>query len=371
MERVSLCMIVRNEERCIKRCLESAAPFVDEIIIVDTGSTDNTKKICYEYGAELYDFNWEDDFSKARNFAVEKTFGPWILWMDADEELCVSDMAGLKNLLCTAKHSFLSLDIIHFYGEEPANLNKSYHSAGFRLFRKKENHYFTGEIHERLNVLEEEIGVDMNLTKFAYIKHYGYMDSFYKNKSDRNLNILLNLKANKPDDPWLDYHLAVEYYRKCQPEKAFLAVNNAIIKFLIKGYVPHSLAYKLKYEILISEGTLNQQSLNIEKAIEIYPDYVDLHFSKGRILYGMEKYEEAIASFRHCLDIGETNPRYLVMSGSGSFFSLYYIGLCYEKLNRVQEACKAYKNAVLIYPDFRDASDRLDALIETSCNMLS
>ncbi|MBQ2578818.1 MAG: glycosyltransferase family 2 protein, partial [Lachnospiraceae bacterium] len=87
MVSISLCMIVKNEEMVLERCLESIHDLVDEIIIVDTGSTDDTKSIAAKYTRLIYDFSWVDDFSKARNFAFSKATGDYIYSCDADEVL--------------------------------------------------------------------------------------------------------------------------------------------------------------------------------------------------------------------------------------------------------------------------------------------
>ncbi len=85
---ISLCMIVKNEEKVLKRCLDSVRDLVDEMIIVDTGSTDRTKEIAASYpGAKIYDFTWVDDFAKARNFAFSKATCDYIYSADADEEI--------------------------------------------------------------------------------------------------------------------------------------------------------------------------------------------------------------------------------------------------------------------------------------------
>ena len=87
MIRISLCMIVKNEERVLERCLSSVCDLMDEIIIVDTGSTDRTKEIAGKYTSRIYDFTWCNDFSKARNFAFEKATCDYIYSADADEVL--------------------------------------------------------------------------------------------------------------------------------------------------------------------------------------------------------------------------------------------------------------------------------------------
>ncbi|MEJ9268433.1 glycosyltransferase family 2 protein, partial [Bacillus thuringiensis] len=82
---ISLCMIVKNEVEVLSRCLDAIRDGVEEIIIVDTGSTDATKKVAQQYTAKIYDFEWIDDFSAARNFAFSKATNEYILWLDADD----------------------------------------------------------------------------------------------------------------------------------------------------------------------------------------------------------------------------------------------------------------------------------------------
>lgn len=98
MAELSLCMIVRNEEEVIARCLECASGIFDEIVIADTGSTDSTKEICARFAAKVYDFKWTDDFSAARNFAFSKATKQYVMWLDADDVLTAENAARLKEL---------------------------------------------------------------------------------------------------------------------------------------------------------------------------------------------------------------------------------------------------------------------------------
>ena len=92
---ISLCMIVRNEEKVLARCLESVRGCVDEIIIVDTGSSDGTKEIAARFTDKIYDFEWIDDFSAARNYSFEQATGDYLLWLDADDVLLPADAEAL------------------------------------------------------------------------------------------------------------------------------------------------------------------------------------------------------------------------------------------------------------------------------------
>lgn len=110
MASVSLCMIVRDEEDVLRRCLASAAEAVDEIIIVDTGSADRTKEIAAEFTDKIYDFVWRDDFAAARNFAFSKGSGDYLMWLDADDVLPAPDaekLLAFKAHQSTRNHSRL------------------------------------------------------------------------------------------------------------------------------------------------------------------------------------------------------------------------------------------------------------------------
>lgn len=362
MPSVSLCMIVKNEEKNIGRCLDSVDGVVNEIIIVDTGSSDNTKKICGEAGAMVYDFAWTGDFAKVRNFGLEKASCDWILWMDADEELLVSDPSALQRLLSETKDILIPVQLIHLYGEDPPDDHRSYRSTGFRLFRNHSGISFTGEIHEKLDAGSLNQSVRLALSNVLSIRHYGYMDSNYQPKATRNLTALLKQKQSRPGDPWIDYYLAAEYHRAGGQEKALEAVNLAIAGFLGKGALPPSLAYKLKYEILVTTESFDSAYPGIDKAIALYPDYVDLHFYKGTILYGKGQYDKAAIAFLYCLILGESHPQYLVMTGAGSFSALYQLGLCYEKQEKLQQASEAYRQAIALYPGYEQAKARLKAI---------
>ena len=95
---VSLCMIVKDEEKYLARCLQSAKTIVDEMIVVDTGSSDRTKELATIFGAKVFDFAWENDFSSARNYSLSKASGDWILVLDADEMISEKDQPFLCNL---------------------------------------------------------------------------------------------------------------------------------------------------------------------------------------------------------------------------------------------------------------------------------
>ncbi len=353
-------MIVKDEEAYIKKCLESVKNFVDEIIIVDTGSTDDTISICLEFGATVFKFDWNNNFSEARNYGIEKATKDWILWLDADERLTTQNLNTINKILDTSNLAIFKIKMRHIYEEEkPMEGDFSY---SYRIFRNHKNIRFTGAIHEKLIFDEEQIPISQIAD--IEINHYGYMQKERIHKALRNLQILVSEAEKNQEDAWISYYIAAELYRLNDIQKAYYFVNQAIAEFLIKKSMPPAIAYKLKYDILIHSNSLKNSQKGIELAIEMYPDYVDLRFYKGVILVKQKKYEEAIKTFRYCLMLGEDHPDYLITAGNGSFRAYQYIGVCYEQLEQYDIAIQTYKKALLINPKLEEVIEKLENLIE-------
>ncbi|HEX9060082.1 MAG TPA: glycosyltransferase family 2 protein, partial [Clostridia bacterium] len=278
--RISLCMIVKDEEKYIDGCLKSVKDFVDEMIIVDTGSTDRTIEICKSFGAQVLNFHWNGDFSEARNYGLDHAAGDWILWLDADEKVDDTDAKKLRDII-EYDDLLLYIHLINFYGDIP-DPDKTFEIACTRLFRNHNGFKFINKIHEVLNeseIIEKLNGSSIIKTVPIKVYHYGYLDSVNKekNKSERNINMLKAELKQKDYSPWVLYHIASEYYNLKKYNEALDYVNLSIMGFLRQSKMPPSLLYKLKYSIFIISGNIEGAWPNIEKAILLYPDYVDLH----------------------------------------------------------------------------------------------
>lgn len=367
LSKISLCMIAKNEESNIERCLASVRSFVDEMIVVDTGSTDRTVSLCELAGAQVYHFEWNNNFADARNYSLSQATGDWILWMDADEVLEVTEGADWKTRLAEETAPVLNVHLINYIGDK-IDLNETYHIAHTRLFRNHIGLCFLYSIHETLNV--EQLFINENaLTELKQIQgltiyHYGYLQEYVsaKQKSDRNLLMLLDELKVKDRNPWTEYHLASEYYRIENFEKAYEFVNLSISRFINKQKLPPSLLYKLKYSCLISLGRTENIPAGIDKAVMLYPDYVDLFFFKGVALYLNKRYNSALQVFDQCLTMGEDNIQHLTLKGAGSFHAFYYKGLCYEKTNKHKFAVEAFTEALRLNPNYEHAIEGLTRL---------
>lgn len=144
--RISVCLIVKNEEDVIERCLESVKGFADELIVVDTGSSDKTKEIVRKFTDKLYDFEWIDDFSAARNYAFSKAKYDYLFWLDADDIVMPEDAVKINNL----KKSEESADtyMMKYYAGTDEKGNPSFEFYRERLMKNCPLARFKGFIHE-------------------------------------------------------------------------------------------------------------------------------------------------------------------------------------------------------------------------------
>lgn len=225
MVSISLCMIVKNEEDVICRCLDCVKNIVDEIIIVDTGSTDDTKNLASKYTGLIYDFAWIDDFAAARNFSFSKATKDYILWLDADD---IIDKKNQKKLLKLKRTLDKKIDVVKM------KYNSAYDEHGKptftfereRLIKRAKNFRWVGEIHETIeyytnDVIHTDIEVshkklhptepkrNLNIFKkmlsdgkiFNARQQYYYARELYYNKLDFEAIIEFN-KFLERDDGW-------------------------------------------------------------------------------------------------------------------------------------------------------------------------
>jgi len=354
--RLSLCMIVRDEAKWIAACLDSVRDVADEMIVVDTGSRDSTPELAERCGAKVYERAWNDDFAEARNYSLERASGDWILWLDADERLDPDGRQAVRDILGTDKW-LASLTVVNYYGGDPPDPSRSNRLAQHRLFRNSPKLRFRNAIHEQLMRIPE-FSADAIVHLPAVIHHYGYMDDPVreKSKSVRNLRLISRSMQREPDyDPWLDYHAAGELYRLGRLDEALDFVQRAILRFLERRKLPPSLLYRLKYAALIEAGRYGEAARGIDAAIRLHPDYVDLHLYKGIILLHLDRADEALPVFRHCLRLGDGGTAHLTCHGSGSFMAWYHIGRCLRRLGRHGEAREAFAKALELRPDYPEA----------------
>ncbi|MHB8578574.1 MAG: glycosyltransferase [Ignavibacteriaceae bacterium] len=213
---ITLSMIVKNEEKYLADCLASVQDIVDEIVLVDTGSTDKTIDIAKEYDAKIFNFNWVNDFSAARNYALDKSSGDWVLYLDADERLSPDSKAELRSLTKEIKKEayYCIVDNIDEIGHRAALM------AYPRLFPNKNELRFEGAIHEQIEPALLKNHYQIKNAKIKII-HLGYnvekaeMDL----KAKRNLEILM-AEYHRTKSSYYAFQLGQTYGLLNKPEEA-------------------------------------------------------------------------------------------------------------------------------------------------------
>jgi glycosyltransferase involved in cell wall biosynthesis len=333
---LSLAMIVKNEARCLARCLQSIRAIADEMVIVDTGSTDDTIEIAKSFGATISRFDWVNDFSAARNFALEQTGGDWILVLDADE--FASEALGKE--------------IREFIGQRPAvgrlKIVSDFRRGGntlrsqcyvSRLFPRGAR--FEGRIHEQL------VSPLPRLDLQSELWHDGYLET---QKSGRNVKLLLTELERQPDNAYLLYQLAIEYTSLDQTENAFQCLRQSFARMKSGD----SFAPNVVVDLLYAAMALKQFDAGIaamEKAEK--PDFPDYYLSRGLFYMNLirsnaAKYASELPkieqSFQRCLALGETD-KYKSVWGSGTFLASYNLGVFYHAFGNANGARKCFEAA--------------------------
>ena len=280
---ISLCMIVKNEEQVLGRCLESVKAAVDEIILVDTGSTDRTKEIGAEFGAQLYDFEWIDDFSAARNASFSKATKDYILWLDADDVLSPSDqkkLLALKESLDPA----VTVVMMKYHTAFHADGTPSFTYYRERLIKNHMGYRWDGEIHEAItpsgNILYSDISV--------MHKKAGPGDP------ERNLRIFEGMrKSGKQLSPRHRFYYARELFYHARYQEA-IAEFTAFLDSK-QGWIENCIdACKLLSYCYASLGDRENQLRALLRSLEYDLPRAELCCEVGQYFMEFSRYKEAI-----------------------------------------------------------------------------
>lgn len=344
---VSLCMIVKNEERYIAQCLHSVKDIVSEIIIVDTGSTDQTLIICEDYGARIYPYEWNEDFSLARNYSLSNATCNWILVLDADEILdpnCVEDLHSLLNQ--TMQDGYI-VTIYNYTGNLEDNTYSMHHAI--RLFRNDKGYCYEGTIHEQI-VCSQGTDIDYDNQLFEVsnlvIRHYGYLDEVIEEKKKRTRNIPLLQKQLKaqPQNAFVLFNLGNEYLSMNQIVKATEYYQLSKTKIdQQSAFAPY-----LYYRMILCYSYLNCHRECIQLSDEIlslYPNFIDILYLKGIALYHLQQYNQAILVLDQCLAI-ESPPILLSFEeGTNTYKPCLVKAEIYKNMNDLESVSECLRLA--------------------------
>lgn len=341
--KINLVMIVKNEERSLKRCLEAVKPLVDRMIVVDTGSEDRTRTIAGETGAEVYDFVWNNDFSAARNFALEQSDGDWNLVLDADEYVHPCHRRELEKTLTGRKGLWLGgiLRYDSYLEEEGVSVSTSVLPrllpGGVR---------YSGRIHEQP---DGDYPCYQTLLK---ADHDGYL---YINKGERNLPYLFRETEEHPEDGYYQFQLA-STLRNLKRLEESLPYFRSFYRLSGKGEAYRPGGTVLYLYTLLDIGNmkcLSEAGAVVEQEEAILGGWSDFCFVCGlfymkRVLSDVEKYIGLLPNiercYKRCLELGE-HPELGGVVGTGSFKAAYNLGAWYEVSGQRELALRYYRQS--------------------------
>ncbi len=321
--KLSLCMIVRDEEQMLPRCLAAVAPAVDEIIVVDTGSEDATVEIARSFGARVIEHPWTGSFAEARNVSFEAATGDWVMYLDADEILVDEDVEQLRALTGqTWREAFFIVET-SYLGE--LGSGAAMVSVAPRIFRNRPSYRFEGRLHEQIyRTLPAHLPGRVGHTAVR-VEHYGYLGSVReaKEKSRRNIDLLKVQAETSDPTPFLHFNLGSEYYAAGDPEAGVVELRRSREMLEEDGSLTGCTYAPLLFSRLVMAlrvcGRLEEAASVVADGLDLLPDFTDLVLEQAIITRALGDEDKAEALFRRCLELGDAPPSYGSMRGCGTF----------------------------------------------------
>ena len=349
---ISLCMIVKNEEKFLPGCLKSVVGLVDEIIVVDTGSTDRTMEIAREYKAKIYEHPWQNDFSLHRNQSISYATCDWILILDADEELDPTEHGIIK--MATRRKDIDSISFVVF--------NRIQHGRiGFlnshRMFRRGKGFKYHGIVHNQLEIKGKTL-----ISQFKVIHHgYGLSSEQMEKKGRRSEALLLKQLEESPEAIFPHFNLAQLYRGLGEPQKS---LEHA--RIVAERIGPDNLDRRHVFLMALDQigcahiglEQLDEAEKTFKKALEYKNDYLDPMFNLGFMYMRQKRYQEAEEIFLRYLETRENyspNKEYigLILNNLESQFAVYYsLGFIAFLRNEIEQALEYLHKSLEQTDDF-------------------
>ncbi len=340
---LSACMIVKNEEWTIRKCLDSLTDVVDEIIVVDTGSTDQTIPIAKSYGAKIYPYSWDDNFGKARNESLRHAQGDFVLIIDADEYLDPVQKSGLRSFLQETDAGGVLVTVRNYVGSL-SRISNAIPVSIVRIFRR--GYFYTGAIHEQ--VVASIIETGKTIEKLALTFHHvGYLDEFIstREKTHRNISLLKEELDKDPNDIFHRSNLMAEYVRIKDFENCRRLAEETLadIKKTPVETWSHLVARTLIFLIMSSWETGDRKTaLSVAKeATEYFPALTDVWKRYGNILLETDDLARAVDVLMECRRLGDPKDTLIdTIAGMGTYFAAADLGDAWAKLGDDSQALK-------------------------------
>ena len=339
--RLSLCMILRNEARNLRRSLAPVARLFDEVVAVDTGSTDGTPELAASLGAKVIGIPWPDDFAAARNVSIREASGDYALWLDADNALRPEDVARLRSILEPRPRAVLwCTEVVVPDGERLIQK---------RVFPLMEGVRFEGRVHEQL-VHPPDLA---SILTPVEILHWGYADrASAREKGERNLRLLNEMASEKSEDFYVAYQLGRTLFNLRRFEQARVYLEKAATGEAADrnpSLARH--ARLLRAKNLERLGRPGEAARVLNDLVRDWPSYGPAHLALARLSYAEERWSETEDILTRYLAAEPGDPVAGGAAEQEDFTAWMLLGRCLERLGRGVEAGQAFRRAARIRPD--------------------
>ncbi|MBR1729497.1 MAG: glycosyltransferase [Selenomonadaceae bacterium] len=302
--KITACYITKNEENNLPRSINSLKSQVDEIVIVDTGSTDQTIEVAKTFGAKVLNCEWTNDFSKPRNMALDNATGDWILFLDADEFFSKETAKNIRPLIEKADKEHKEGILVNLINIDVDRQNKVLDTTYLlRAFRNFEGYKYVGRIHEELHRADNTTLTELSLvpTEILTLYHTGYSTAINADKARRNLKMLL-AELELTDQPERIYGYIAQCYNGL---KDYINAEKYAIKDINGGRRDTTFAsssYRILLNILAREPRRIVDRIKYSaKAVKDFPETPEFHAEHAECLIIERKFPEAIAEMETAL----------------------------------------------------------------------
>jgi len=351
--RVSLCLIVKDEERNLQACLNSAAGLVHETIVVDTGSTDGTRDLARRLGAQVHDFPWVDSFAAARNESLRLASGDWIFWLDADDRLDEENRAKLQALFASLQPEMAGYSM-QCRCLPNARTGTAMIVDHIRLFPNHPEIRWQYRVHEQIVPAIERLGGVLRPTGIV-IHHAGYLDEEQRRrKNERNLRLLQLEQAEHPNDPIVLFHLGWTHLDLGRPAEAIAFLQNSLLR---SG--PALSSMRKAYALLVNShyglGQKREAFAVCQEARARFAEDAELLYMEGVLRAQLGDAAGAEMCLRHLLGSGPGQQLVAIDAGVHGHLAHQQLGDLYFQQGRLEEAETEWRAVVAERPDYTDA----------------
>jgi len=342
---VTVCIIARNEAGRLPGAIKSVGKVADQVIVVDTGSTDDTAEIARSLGAEVVEHAWQDDFAEARNRSLAEARCDWVLCLDADECLAPQSESALLKAVSGRAGAYM----VRIQSRVDSTAGKTFVNFFPRLFRNLKGVCFEGKVHEQVTPSLERLGLSIDVSDIV-IEHSGYAlaDSDMKAKARRNADLLLKEVEERGDDALTLFHLGEASSMLERFEEAVGYYDRALAAGKLDAVVRAALLQN-KGTALVKLGDHEKAVITLKRAREVDPGLLTVHLVLASAYYGMEKYEraeqEVLSYITMCCEI-ERAGRVMLGHDPDIANALVMLAKCRMAMGRIIEARKTLEEAL-------------------------